>query len=107
VHEEDGSAVASVHLDEEADQRASTALVVKPDARGRRHGRDILRALMARPEVAHLRTIEAMIEPENVASLHCFRAAGFCQVGSGPDREGLLKLAYNMLPHLTRRAGTL
>ena len=90
----DGYAIGHVQLDEEADHRASIALVVKPGKRNRGHGRQILRALLALPEIAHLRAIEGMIKPENVASLRCCLAAGFVQASASPDADGLFKFVY-------------
>jgi RimJ/RimL family protein N-acetyltransferase len=95
VRDTDGSAVAEVQLDEQPDGHASLLLFVKPEARNQRHGRAILRALIAWPEIAHLHTIEAGIEAGNSASLRCCLAAGFRVANPTPDAEGFLKLVYN------------
>ena len=91
----DGSAVGHVQLDEEADGRASIGLMVKPEARSQHHGQNILRALLARPEIAHLHTLEARVQPDNVASRRCCLAAGFVQADASPGEDGFLKLVYN------------
>ncbi len=39
--------------------------------------------------------ITAEIDPENLASLRCFSAAGFVQVRAEPNEDGMLVFAYN------------
>jgi RimJ/RimL family protein N-acetyltransferase len=95
VRDADGSAVGEVQLDEEPDGHCSILLFVRPEARNQHHGRGILRALIARPEIAHLRTIEAGVEAGNAASLRCCLAAGFHLASPTPDADGFLKLIYN------------
>jgi L-amino acid N-acyltransferase YncA len=92
----DGVPMAFVQMDAEPGQHGSLAIFVKPSERGLGHGRQILRALLERPEVAHLLALEAFIEPENVASLRCCLAAGFVQTSATPDADGLLKLEYRL-----------
>jgi len=90
----DGVPMAFVQMDVEPWQRGSLAIFVKPGERGLGHGRQILRALLARPEVAQLQALEAFIDPENVASLRCCLAAGFVQTSATPDADGLLRLVH-------------
>jgi len=94
VRVDDGSAIGLVQLDEEAQVRGSVLAFVKPAQRNKGHGRQILRALLALPEIAHLRAIVGMIAPDNAASLRCCLAAGFIQAGIDPDADGLLKFVY-------------
>ena len=68
----------------------SIAFVVDPVVRGRRFGRAMIGALMVRPELAAVQLFEAGVEPENVASRRCLRAAGFRPRSQRPDFEGML-----------------
>jgi RimJ/RimL family protein N-acetyltransferase len=94
---DDGRAVGLVQLDEEAGGQGAIMLYVAPEARGRGHGRNILGALLARPDLAawRLRTIVGEIDPTNVASLRCALAAGFELASPRPDADGLLNVAYH------------
>jgi len=91
----DGRALGLTQLDEDADGQGAIMLYVAPEARGQGHGRNILRALLARPDLAHLRTIVGGIDPTNVASLRCALAAGFELASSEPDADGLLNVVYH------------
>ena len=75
---------------------ASMFHLVDPQLRNRGYGKAILRALLARPELDPLGWIEASVEPDNVASIRCFRSAGFEQPSPEPDADGLLKLVHRL-----------
>ena len=94
VRAADGRAIGLAQLDEDAKQQGSLMLVVAPAERGGGHGRSILRALLALPDLAHLRAVVGGIDPKNVASLHCALAAGFVLASPEPDAEGLLQVVY-------------
>jgi L-amino acid N-acyltransferase YncA len=70
-------------------------LFVKPEARNQQHGRAILRALIALPELSHLNSLEAGVEAGKAASLRCCLAAGFHLASPTPDADGFLRLVYN------------
>ncbi len=70
--------------------------LVDPQRRNRGYGKAILRALLGRPELDRLEWIEASVEPDNVASIRCFRAAGFEQASPEPDSNGFLTLVYRL-----------
>ena len=101
VRAENGRALAVVQLDEDTDQRGYVMLVVAPAERGYGHGRRILRALLARPELAQLRVIAGGIDPQNAASLRCVLAAGFVLASPEPDAEGMLDVLYHPPPEST------
>ncbi len=95
VRGEDGLAIGAVQLDEQQDGFASLLVFVKPEARNQHHGRGILRALLALPELSRLHTLEAGVQADNVASLRCCLAAGFHVASNTPDADGFLTLVYN------------
>jgi len=64
---------------------ASIALVVDPIRRKAGIGRSMVRALVDALEVRHVEVFGAVAEPENVASIRCFEAAGFVRQGHEPD----------------------
>lgn len=70
------------------------AFVVDPVLRGQGVCRDMITALMARPELAFIRVFGAGVEPENLASIRCLQAAGFRSLSSEPDFEGTLYLLF-------------
>lgn len=68
----------------------SIAFVIAPELRGRRLGRAMIAAMVARPELRDAELFEAGVEPQNTASRRCLEASGF-EVGSErPDFEGML-----------------
>ena len=68
---------------------------VVPEQRGRGHAAAALRALLGRAsEDERVRTVRATISPDNAASLHVARAAGFLQVGEQWDDEDGLELVF-------------
>jgi ribosomal protein S18 acetylase RimI-like enzyme len=69
---------------------ASIALAVDPARRGTGIGRAMLRAVRERAEVRDVQLFGAGVEPDNVASVRCFEAAGFVRQSLAPDWEGML-----------------
>ncbi len=96
VRADDGRAIGLVQLDEDAEGQGGVMLFVAPEARRRGHGRGILRALLARPDLARLRAIAGGIDPKNEASLRCALGAGFVLTSPEPDAEGLLRAVYRL-----------
>lgn len=94
VRGDDGRSIGLAQLDETGDEQGSLMLMVAPAERGRGHGRRILRALLARPELAQLRAVIGGIHPKNEASLRCALAAGFVLASPEPDAEGMLSVVY-------------
>lgn len=74
----------------------SVYLVVNPGSRGRGYGRRILHLLKRRPEIAGASALIAEIDPKNVASLTCFRSAGFSEESEIPGEEGLVCLTCRL-----------
>jgi ribosomal protein S18 acetylase RimI-like enzyme len=66
------------------------AFTVPPACRGLGYGRQVLCALFEAPEVADIALFGGGVEPENVASIACLRAAGFSQENEEPDFEGIV-----------------
>ena len=89
-----GDMIGYIGLEIEADGLAHVGLAVRPAVRACGYGRTILRALLARPELAEVRAVEAGIAAYNMASLRCFAAAGFVADGHPPDEDGFLHLIY-------------
>jgi L-amino acid N-acyltransferase YncA len=88
------AAVGFADLELTSDETAAMALLVNPQLRRRGYGKRILQALVNRPETAALKTIEAGVEWDNVASLHCFTSAGFAIKDPKPDKDGIITLIY-------------
>lgn len=90
-----GTATAGlVSVETYPDRTASISLLVAPHLRNRGCGKSILSALLTRPELRHLTTIEAGVEPDNSAGLRCGLSAGFVLQRPEPDDEGFLTLVY-------------
>ena len=66
------------------------AFTVAPAYRRLGYGRQILNALFEAPEVSDIELFGGGVEPENVSSVACLRAAGFSQMEQDPDYEGML-----------------
>lgn len=93
---EDEQPVGYVDLEPEDKTSASTILLVNPALRGHDYGKRILHALLARPEVATLKQVEAIIETDNQASLHCFRDVGFMDAPLEPQQDHIVRLVYKV-----------
>jgi RimJ/RimL family protein N-acetyltransferase len=76
------------------DRWASMFHLVGPQFRNRGYGKAVLRAVLRLPEVERLEWIEASVEPDNVVSIHCYRAVGFEQPSPEPDEEGFLTFRH-------------
>ncbi|MFN8420338.1 MAG: GNAT family N-acetyltransferase [Anaerolineae bacterium] len=87
-------AVGYVQFGYEREASGSFAFAVNPSLRGQGYGKRILHALLQRPEVLGLNTLEGFVEPDNIASQRCLIAAGFRLVSETPDEEGMLKFVY-------------
>lgn len=80
------------------------AFVAAPALRRRGFGRAMIAALTGLPELASVELFGAGVEPENVASIRCLEAAGFCLQAQEPDFEGMLYyLAGRALARLPRK----
>jgi RimJ/RimL family protein N-acetyltransferase len=66
------------------------AFVIAPALRGRGLGRAMIAAMAARSELRDVELFEAGVEPQNTASRHCLRAAGFELDSAQPDVEMML-----------------
>jgi RimJ/RimL family protein N-acetyltransferase len=88
--------VGEVQLDIIANNSGATghiALVVNPDLWQQGWCKRILRALLKRPELAALTTIEAHVEPDNIASQRCLQFVGFAKAEI-ISKEGMLIYSY-------------
>jgi RimJ/RimL family protein N-acetyltransferase len=87
IAEEAGEAVGQVRVDRD-DETGTVSIATAPGHRGRGVGSRMLGALVAEMEADHeLRTLLAMVHPDNAASLNLFQRAGFLSVGS---RQGFV-----------------
>jgi RimJ/RimL family protein N-acetyltransferase len=86
--------VGYVQLGIEEDKRAYLAFGVKAEWRGKGYGRRILQALVNRPEVAGLASIEGGIQADNISSQRCVIAAGFRAQSETPDADGFINYIY-------------
>ncbi|MBV9866971.1 MAG: GNAT family N-acetyltransferase [Abitibacteriaceae bacterium] len=93
---EDGQPVGYVDLEREDKTTASTILLVNPALRGHDYGKRILHALLTQPEVTTLEQVEAIIETDNQASLHCFRDVGFVDAPLEPHQDHVVRLVYKL-----------
>jgi RimJ/RimL family protein N-acetyltransferase len=66
------------------------AYVVDPVVRRRGYGTAMITTLLALPDLAHIELFAAGVEPDNVGSVGCLRAAGFEALDSRPDWEGIV-----------------
>jgi RimJ/RimL family protein N-acetyltransferase len=92
---ETGELVGVVQIDRTGDGTGSICIVVNPQYRKQGLGKLILSLVLDQPEVRRMRMITAEIDPENLASLRCFSAAGFVQVRAEPNEDGMLVFVYN------------
>jgi RimJ/RimL family protein N-acetyltransferase len=69
---------------------AGITYVVDPTLRRRGYATAMVRALLALPELAHVRVFGAGVEPDNTASVRCLLAAGFHPPNPQPDWEGVV-----------------
>ncbi|WP_158289282.1 GNAT family N-acetyltransferase [Paenibacillus flagellatus] len=93
---ESGQPVGQIDAETEADGTAYVSLLVNPGLRGRGYGSRMLAALLQRPELTAVRRWEAGIEPDNIASIRCFRKAGF--VEQEVDEDGFMRLVFIPFP---------
>jgi RimJ/RimL family protein N-acetyltransferase len=66
------------------------AYVVDPAVRRQGYGTAMISALLRIPSLAHIELFAAGVEPDNVGSVECLRAAGFEALDSQPDWEGIV-----------------
>ncbi len=94
IAEVDGEPIGSLRVDV-ADGVGVVSIAVAPQWRGRGYGRSMLQALEA--ELAadcQVRTLEAVVHPENEPSRRAFEANGFAEVASErPDGMRVLRRA--------------
>ncbi|GIN71344.1 hypothetical protein J14TS2_18190 [Bacillus sp. J14TS2] len=69
---------------------ASIALLTHPQLRNKGYGTKMLQTFLQRPELLRTQKIEVGIEPDNFASLSCFKHAGFKE--EGVDANGFMIL---------------
>jgi RimJ/RimL family protein N-acetyltransferase len=68
-------------------------VVVDPARRRRGFGRSTIQAIIAHPDVAHIRLFFGEVEIENVASIRRIEKAGFRARSTEPDFEGMLRFS--------------
>ncbi|WP_390896918.1 GNAT family N-acetyltransferase [Rubinisphaera margarita] len=73
----------------EGGSEAWIALAVHPSFRNRGHGRSILLSWLGTPMALPPTTVSAGIEADHLASIRCFRAAGFTPTTLLPDHQGM------------------
>jgi RimJ/RimL family protein N-acetyltransferase len=86
---------AGFHGPPSADGMVEVAYTVIPEQRGRSYAAAALSALLTRAaSEAAVQTVRAAISPDNAASLHIVRAAGFVEVAEQWDDEDGLELVF-------------
>ncbi len=71
----------------------SISYVVDPASRCRGYCTAMVTAVMAMPELAHIRLFTAGVEAANAGSVGCLLKAGFRPLNPEPDREGVVYYA--------------
>jgi RimJ/RimL family protein N-acetyltransferase len=100
---DEGGPVGFVDVERYDDRTAGIAIVVDPSRRCTGIGRAVLNEVWLRPELADVDTLIGGVEPDNIPSRRCLRAAGFA-LASTPDDEGMLR-AVRDRPDDQRPAG--
>jgi ribosomal protein S18 acetylase RimI-like enzyme len=88
--------VGYVQLDVEGDNCGSAAFAVRSEYRGQGYGKRILSELVNRQEVIGLNSIEGYVEVDNISGQQCLISAGFQQVNTLPDKDGMIKFVYRL-----------
>ena len=91
---EGNAPIGFVQYECKPDGTASLAYYVRPDLRGRGYGKQLLQAILAAPDSIHATAIWAGVDPDNLASLRCFEAVGFVNIGPYPGEPSLVKVVY-------------
>ncbi|MCJ7839768.1 GNAT family N-acetyltransferase [Lederbergia sp. NSJ-179] len=90
--QEQGRPVGAIWMEKDIDFLTSIALLTHPQLRNQGYGTKMLQTLLKRPEISRAQKIEVGIEPDNLASLSCFRKAGFNETGFDKDGFRILTL---------------
>jgi RimJ/RimL family protein N-acetyltransferase len=69
---------------------AGFVLVVDPARRGQGYGTAAIEAMVAHPDLSHVRLFFGGVEADNIASIRCLTKAGFRPRSTEPDFEGML-----------------
>lgn len=85
-----GGIVAEVQVDDDPGKPAYIQFVICPSLRGQGLGTLVLSAFLDGPGRTYP-TIEGCVEPDNAASLACFRRCGFQKLAE-PDQDGFIRL---------------
>lgn len=94
---EDDLPVGFVQYENESDGTIAFAFAVRPDLRGQGYGKQVLRALLASPELAGVGEVWGGVERDNIASLRCLTAVGFV-AEPYPEEPSTVKLVYRRQP---------
>ncbi|UVI29417.1 GNAT family N-acetyltransferase [Paenibacillus spongiae] len=89
---EAGHPVGQIDVEIYTDGTAAISLLTNPQLRYKGYGKRMVETLLKRPEISSVQMIKIGIEPDNIASLNCFRKVGFIE--QGLDDEGLVEFAY-------------
>lgn len=87
---ENGKPVGQLAMEVDADFSAAISLLTSPELRNKGYGKRMLNTLLQRPELSSVQIIKVGIEPDNKASLQCFKNAGYIE--KGLDEEGFITL---------------
>lgn len=86
--------VGQINLEIYDDFSAFVSILTNPKLRNRGYGKRILEMLLNRQELSIVKIIKVEIEPDNLASLHCFKKVGFIE--EGINNEGYINLALKV-----------
>lgn len=90
---DDKQPMGIVDLEINTDKTAWMSLLVRPENRGQGLGTDILRSFLYNPALSQVQELKAEIEKENIASIRCFKKAGFIERMEPETTEGFVFVA--------------
>lgn len=88
----DNRIIAQIQVDRAGLDHGYLDFFLRPDLRGQGRGADVLTQFLSGPGRSYP-VLEGVIEPDNLASIACFRRCGF-SISSGPDADGFFQAIH-------------